>query len=153
MKTKLELIILLAGMMSCLSARAQIDIAVNGVQILSKMTKDEVVAKFGEPDDYQYEDTGDNGINEWYWYGKSHFVFKDDCFIEFTVYDRRFVVTLPGLDAVVTVGNKFSVLEPLNPEVFDIYGKDYYNIYYLDETISVQIADRIITFITYSVSM
>ena len=89
MKIRITMVMFVALMLSVFSAKAQI--AVNGVEVDTKMTKSEVIAKFGEPDKYLYQDSGDNGVNEWYHYGKTHFVFKDEYFIEFTVCDKIFL--------------------------------------------------------------
>ncbi len=108
-----------ALMLSVFSANAQI--AVNGIEVDTKMTKSEVIAKFGEPDrysynyNYNYNDAGMvEGIDEWYLYADSSLHFNNNLFIGFTVCDKNFSVTLGGLDSDITVGDKFSVLSPLN---------------------------------------
>ncbi len=147
MKTRITMVMFVALLLSVFSAKAQI--AVNGVKTHTKMTKSEVIAKFGKPDKYLYQDSGDNGVNEWYHYGETHFVFKDECFIEFTVCDKKFSVTLGGLDSDITVGDKFSVLSPLNLIEMDWYEKDWYCVYYNDVKVSFEVKDGIITCIDY----
>ena len=50
MKTRITMVMFVALVLSVFSAKAQI--AVNGVEVDTKMTKSEVIAKFGEPDKY-----------------------------------------------------------------------------------------------------
>ncbi len=138
-----------ALLLSVFSAKAQI--AVNGVETHTKMTKSEVIAKFGKPDKYLYQDSGDNGVNEWYHYGETHFVFKDECFIDFAVCDKNLSVTLGGLDSDITVGDNISVLSPLDLKKMDRpwQEKDLYCVYYNDAKVIFKIEDHIIKWISY----
>ncbi len=139
----------MALLLSVFSAKAQI--AVNGVKTHTKMTKSEVIAKFGKPDKYLYQDSGDNGVNEWYHYGETHFVFKDECFIDFAVCDKNLSVTLGGLDSDITVGDNISVLSPLDLKKMDRpwQEKDLYCVYYNDAKVIFKIEDHIIKWISY----
>ena len=147
------MVMFVALVLSVFSAKAQI--AVNGVEVDTKMTKSEVIAKFGEPDKYLYQDSGDNGVNEWYHYGETHFVFKDEYFIEFTVCDKNFSVTLGGLDSDITVGDKFSVLSPLDLKKMDRpwHEKDLYCVYYYDDRVCFKKKDGLIEYIYYSLRL
>ncbi len=138
-----------ALLLSVFSAKAQI--AVNGVEVDTKMAKSEVIAKFGKPDKYLYQDSGDNGVNEWYHYGETHFVFKDECFIDFAVCDKNLSVTLGGLDSDITVGDNISVLSPLDLKKMDRpwQEKDLYCVYYNDAKVIFKIEDHIIKWISY----
>ncbi len=138
-----------ALVLSIFCAKAQI--AVNGVEVGTKMTKSEVIAKFGKPDKYLYQDSGDNGVNEWYHYGETHFVFKDECFIDFAVCDKNLSVTLGGLDSDITVGDNISVLSPLDLKKMDRpwQEKDLYCVYYNDAKVIFKIEDHIIKWISY----
>ena len=148
MKIRITMVMFVALMLSVFSAKAQI--AVNGVEVDTKMTKSEVIAKFGEPDKYLYQDSGDNGVNEWYHYGKTHFVFKDEYFIEFTVCDKNFSVTLGGLDSDITAGDNVSVLSPLDLKKMDRpWQRDLYCVYYYDAIVIFKIEDHIIKWISY----
>lgn len=153
MKIRITMVMFVALMLSVFSAKAQI--AVNGVEVDTKMTKSEVIAKFGEPDKYLYQDSGDNGVNEWYHYGKTHFVFKDEYFIEFTVCDKNFSVTLGGLDSDITVGDNFSVLSPLDLKKMDRpwHEKDLYCVYYYDDRVCFKKKDGLIEYIYYSLRL
>ena len=149
MKTRITMVMFMALLLSVFSAKAQI--AVNGVKTHTKMTKSEVIAKFGKPDKYLYQDSGDNGVNEWYHYGETHFVFKDECFIEFTFCDKNFSVTLGGLDSDITAGDNVSVLSPLDLKKMDRpwQEKDLYCVYYNDAKVIFKIEDHIIKWISY----
>ncbi len=149
MKTRITMVMFVALLLSVFSAKAQI--AVNGVKTHTKMTKSEVIAKFGKPDKYLYQDSGDNGVNEWYHYGETHFVFKDECFIDFAVCDKNLSVTLGGLDSDITVGDNISVLSPLDLKKMDRpwQEKDLYCVYYNDAKVIFKIEDHIIKWISY----
>ena len=149
MKTRITMVMFVALVLSIFCAKAQI--AVNGVEVGTKMTKSEVIAKFGKPDKYLYQDSGDNGVNEWYHYGETHFVFKDECFIDFAVCDKNLSVTLGGLDSDITVGDNISVLSPLDLKKMDRpwQEKDLYCVYYNDAKVIFKIEDHIIKWISY----
>ena len=148
MKTRITMVMFVALVLSVFSAKAQI--AVNGVEVDTKMTKSEVIAKFGKPDRYSYNDAGMvEGIDEWYLYADSSLHFNNNLFIGFTVCDKNFSVTLGGLDSDITVGDKFSVLSPLNLIEMDWYEKDWYCVYYNDVKVSFEVKDGIITCIDY----
>ncbi len=74
---------------------------------------------------------------------------KNNLFIGFTVIGKSFAVTLGGLDSDITVGDKFSVLSPLNLIEMDWYEKDWYCVYYYDVMVSFEVKDSIITCIDY----
>ena len=137
-----------ALVLSVFSAKAQI--AVNGIEVGTKMTKSEVIAKFGKPDRYSYNDAGMvEGIDERYIYADGSLHFNNNLFIGFTVIGKSFAVTLGGLDSDITVGDKFSVLSPLNLIEMDWYEKDWYCVYYYDVMVSFEVKDSIITCIDY----
>ena len=155
MKTSVKIFLTVAVML-IFSIAASAQIWVNGVGKYSMMTKDQVIAKFGEPIKCEVNNSGDNGIDVWYFYDDdSHFVFKDNSFIEFTICSNRFKVRLEGLDCEVKVGDKFSVLEPLKPIYMDWYDKNWYCVYYYDGDVMIcfEVIDGIIQCITYSSSL
>ncbi len=148
MKTRITMVMFVALVLSVFSAKAQI--AVNGVEVDTKMTKSEVIAKFGKPDRYSYNDAGMvEGIDERYIYADGSLHFNNNLFIGFTVIGKSFAVTLGGLDSDITVGDKFSVLSPLNLIEMDWYEKDWYCVYYNDVKVSFEVKDGIITCIDY----
>ncbi len=153
MKTSVK-IFLTAAMMLIFNIAANAQIWVEGVNVFTKMTKEQVITKFGEPIKCEVNDSGDNGIDVWYFYDDdSHFVFKDNSFIEFTICSNRFKVRLEGLDCDVKVGDKFSVLEPLKPIYMDWFEKNWYCIYYYDEKVRFEVIDGIIQCIVFSASL
>ena len=149
MKTRITMVMFVALMLSVFSAKAQI--AVNGVEVDTKMTKSEVIAKFGEPDRYSYNDAGMvEGIDEWYLYADSSLHFNNNLFIGFTVCDKNFSVTLGGLDSDITAGDNVSVLSPLDLKKMDRpWQKDLYCVYYYDAIVIFKIEDHIIKWISY----
>ncbi len=131
------------------SAKAQI--AVNGIEVGTKMTKSEVIAKFGEPDRYSYNDAGMvEGIDERYIYADGSLHFNNNLFIGFTVIGKSFAVTLGGLDSDITAGDKFSVLSPLELVEMDWLARGWYCVYYYDEWVSFNVKDDSIAKISFS---
>ena len=152
MKTRITMVMFVALVLSVFSAKAQI--AVNGVEVDTKMTKSEVIAKFGKPDRYSYNDAGIvEGIDEWYIYADSSLHFNNNMFIGFTVCDKNFSVTLGGLDSDIAAGDKFSVLSPLDLIERTWIEKDYYSVYYYDECVSFKKKDGLIEYIYYSLRL
>ncbi len=150
MKTKIKLITMLAVLLSCMSANAQV--SVNGIEVFSKLAKNEVFEKFGQPDEYERQDSGDNGVDERYYYGENMLHFNENFLYEVTICDNRFIVKLYGLERNIAVGDKISALEPLIVEKMTWYEKNWYRICYpeLDEQVTFEIIDGIITCICFS---
>ena len=71
-------IIMTAAIMTIFSIAANAQIWVNGIEVCTKMTKEEVIAKFGEPTRYRYYDSQDNGVDERYFYDKTMLHFNDE---------------------------------------------------------------------------
>ena len=146
------MVMFVALVLSIFCAKAQI--AVNGVEVGTRMTKSEVIAKFGKPDRYSYNDAGIvEGIDEWYIYADSSLHFNNNMFIGFTVCDKNFSVTLGGLDSDIAAGDKFSVLSPLDLIERTWIEKDYYSVYYYDECVSFKKKDGLIEYIYYSLRL
>ena len=154
MKTTVK-IFLTAVMMSIFSITANAQIWVNGIEKYTKMTKEQVIAKFGEPTKYRYYDSQDNGVDEWYHYTDDILMFNDNSFNGFSICSDKFTVRLEGLDSEVKVGDKFSVLEPLKPVYRDWFEKNWYCVYYYDGDVKIcfEVIDGIIQCITYSSSL
>ena len=53
---------------------------VNGIEVGTILTKYILIAKFGDPTRYIEQDSGDNGINKWYYFGS----IVDSSFVAFT---------------------------------------------------------------------
>ena len=111
MKTKIKLITMLTVLLSCMSANAQV--SVNGIEVFSKLTKNEVFEIFGQPDEYKRQDSGDNGVDERYYYGENMLHFNENFLYEVTICDNRFIVKLYGLERNIAIGDNISALEPL----------------------------------------
>ncbi|MDE5889875.1 MAG: hypothetical protein K2H10_02550 [Bacteroidales bacterium] len=152
METRTAISILVSLVFACLSASAQV--SVNGVGVFTEMTKSEVISKFGEPDRYEYYDSGDNGVDEWYYYAGSHLVFNDSRFVEFSITDSKYTITLYGLEQNVRVDDEFSVIAPLNPYYMDWYEKDWYCVAYIefDERVCFLVKDGLIKCVAFSTS-
>ncbi|MDE5889874.1 MAG: hypothetical protein K2H10_02545, partial [Bacteroidales bacterium] len=104
------------------------------------------------PDRYEYYDSGDNGVDEWYYYAGSHLAFNDNCFIGFSITDSKYTITLYGLEPNVRVDDEFSVIAPLNPHYMDWYEKDWYCVVYFDEQVCFLVKDGLIKCVTFSTS-
>ena len=152
MKTSVK-IFLTAATISIFSIAANAQIWVNGIEKYTKMTKEQVIAKFGEPTNYRYYDSQDNGVDERYFYNGSMLHFNDESFNGFSIKDSRFKVRLEGLDSEVKVGDKFSVLEPIKPIYMDWYEKNWYCLYFYDEMVSFEVINGIIQCIDFSGSI
>ena len=153
MKTTVK-IFLTAAIMSIFSIAADAQIWVNGVDVFTtKMTKEEVIAKFGEPTYYRYYDSQDNGVDEWYHYTDDILMFNDNSFNGFSICSNRFKVRLEGLDCDVKVGDKFSILDPLKPIYMDRFDKNWYCVYYYEEKVRFEVIDGIIQCIVFSASL
>ena len=145
-------IIMTAAIMTIFSIAANAQIWVNGIEVCTKMTKEEVIAKFGEPTRYRYYDSQDNGVDERYFYDKTMLHFNDESLNGFSIKNNRFKVSLEGLDCDVTVGDKFTILEPLKPVYMDWFGENWYCVYYYNGDIKIcfEVIDGIIQCMTYS---
>ena len=154
MKTSVK-IFLTAATISMFSIAANAQIWVNGIEKYTKMTKEQVIAKFGEPTNYRYYDSQDNGVDERYFYNGSMLHFNDESFNGFSIKDSRFKVRLEGLDSEVKVGDKFSILEPLKPVYMDWFEKNWYCVYYYDGDVKIrfEVIDGIIQCIVFSASL
>ena len=154
MKTSVK-IFLTAATISIFSIAANAQIWVNGIEEYTKMTKEQVIAKFGEPTNYRYYDSQDNGVDERYFYNGSMLHFNDESFNGFSIKDSRFKVRLEGLDSEVKVGDKFSILEPLKPVYMDWFEKNWYCVYYYDGDVKIrfEVIDGIIQCIVFSASL
>ena len=148
-------IIMTAAIMTIFSIAANAQIWVNGIEVCTKMTKEEVIAKFGEPTRYRYYDSQDNGVDERYFYDKTMLHFNDESLNGFSIKNNRFKVSLEGLDCDVTVGDKFTILEPLKPVYMDWFEKNWYCVYYYngDEKVCFEVIDGIIQCMTFSSSL
>ena len=124
---------------------------VDSVCVDTVMTKEEVIARFGEPDEYEFYDAGPDGIEEYYHYGKSFIKFHDNVFIEFSICDSSFVALKCSIPEGVRVGDPFEVLAPLSPRrAHWIKGECYALFHDTDCMVFVDISEGKIDSIYYS---
>ena len=124
---------------------------VDSVCVDTVMTKEEVIARFGEPDEYEFYDAGPDGIEEYYDYGKSFIKFHDNVFIEFSICDSSFVALKCSIPGGVRVGDPFEVLAPLSPRrAHWIKGECYALFHDTDCMVFVDISEGKIDSIYYS---
>ena len=127
---------------------------INGVKVGTVLTRDQLVAKFGEPTSYEEQDSEDNGVNRWYYYGKSYFHTKDHIFDEFAVSDTAFVAFTNHIPGGLKVGDPLSKLDNFKygKPLFDKQIDDmlrYYLFYTADNPVCLYVKDGIIVDITY----
>lgn len=84
---------------------------VNGVKVGTVLTRDRVVAEFGEPTRFVEKDSGDNGVDRHYYYGNSYIHTNDHVFDEFGISDAAFAVCTLQIDGGLKVGDPLSKLD------------------------------------------
>ncbi|MBQ8838429.1 MAG: hypothetical protein IJ005_03825 [Bacteroidales bacterium] len=82
-----------------------------GVEIYTVMTPEEIVAKFGEPTEYKFYYNDDNKKVETYYFGKNGLRFTDGEFDEFYIYDDTFSILKNYIKGGVKVGDHISVFD------------------------------------------
>lgn len=89
------------------------DIDVNGVPLWSALTKEQVIEKFGTPDEYYNEDGryDDDCKERGYRYGNNYIETCDGEFWMFEIRDTRFKVLTKYFDGGVGVGDHISVFK------------------------------------------
>ena len=101
----------------CLNLSAQ---DVEGVAIDSSMTKVQVVEKFGEPEEYTLKNSymDEEAKYEMYYYGHGEWLeFVNGCLQSFCVNTPRWSVLVYKMEGGIRVGDPFSKLSPLNPQL------------------------------------
>ena len=126
---------------------------VAGVHVYSQMTKNQVIQKFGQPEEYDCRDSymDEKAIYELYYYGDGdRLVFINGYLYSFDVSTERWSVLMNMIENGVKIGDMFSRLEPLNPKVVDWL--DVSNRYYIpcgDFPLYIDVKDGIIIYISY----
>ena len=124
---------------------------VNGVEIGDTLTRSQVYSVFGVPSRYEYDDTGDLGVNEYYYYGESFLEFKNNIFIGFCLRNSHFSAFTCHIEGGLHVGDKLQKLDGFkygNP-VFHKPGT--YDLFYnSDNPVYLIVSNGIITGIDYS---
>ena len=108
--------VLMISLFSTTLSAQQVDLRiydrdVNGVRVGTILTRDRVVAEFGEPTRYVEQDSGDNGVNRYYYYGESYMHTKDHIFDEFAVSDTAFSAFTLQIEGGLKVGDPLSKLD------------------------------------------
>ena len=127
---------------------------VNGVRIGTMLTREQIVAEFGEPTKYEEQDSGDNGVDRWYYYGESYIHTQDHIFEEFAVSDTNFIVLTLQISGGLKVGDPLSKLDDF------VFGKPRFDkpiddmlryklFYATDGPVCLYVKDGIIVDITY----
>ena len=124
---------------------------VNGVEIGDTLTRSQVYSVFGVPSRYEYDDTGDLGVNEYYYYGESFLEFKNNIFIGFCLRNSHFSAFTCHIEGGLHVGDKLQKLDGFkygNP----VYHKPgTYDLFYnSDNPVYLIVSNGIITGIDYS---
>ena len=127
---------------------------VNGVWVGAILTRDQVIAKFGEPTKFMEKDSGDNGVDRHYYYGKSYIHTNDHIFDEFALRDATFTAFTLQIEGGLKVGDPLSKLDDFT------YGKPIldkpiedmvrYKLFHTtDNPVDLYVKDGIIVRITY----
>lgn len=108
------LFILTLNMSSLLELRAQesYQVDIDGVMLYTSMTKVEVIAQFGEPDNYYINDDGSLVcLVETYVYGDNTLSFTDNYLNGFYICDKRWAVMNDIFVGGLKVGDNISVFD------------------------------------------
>lgn len=122
---------------------------VDGIEIGTIMTKEQVVEYFGEPTEYEYC-LSDDGDNEIYYYKDSYLHFKGNVLIGFCIRDAEFSTLTNHIQGGLRINDSLSKLDGF------IYGvpKPYEDGYILfedsDNPIYLLVEESIIVGIDYS---
>ena len=77
-----------------LSAQESYKLAVNGIELYSEMSYDDMAAKFGLPDSYYVEDDGLVSFSNVYFYGNNTLTIEDGKLCGFSVADDRWGISI-----------------------------------------------------------
>ena len=125
---------------------------VEGVDIHQKMTKSQIVEKFGQPTSYKTYEADDGTPEEIYHFDKNRINFSNGYLSEFSINDDSFLVLTKSVTGGVKVGDPLSKVSSLNPEVAT-WRSSKNNIYYisiLDTNVFFVVSDGKITNINFS---
>ncbi len=90
---------------------------IEGIEVCTKMTHEQVIAKFGTPDSVKSRnaDWPEESKIRSYKYGKNKLVFSDyDGLIEFVIEDNRFALIKNYINGGLKVGDSLSKIQNLN---------------------------------------
>ncbi len=128
---------------------------VEGVDVCTKMTKDQVIQKFGQPEEYVFKDSymDEEAKYELYYYGNGdRMVFVNEYLHCFDVYTDRWAVLMYMIEGGVKIGDAFSKLESLEPKVVDWWDtSDEYYIPCGDFPLLIRVREGLITSVSYEI--
>ncbi len=90
---------------------------VEGVEINTNMTFEQVVEKFGQPDEVEIQDADwpEGAKIRYYQYGENELVFSDtDGLIEFSIRNNRFALITNYVEGGIRVGDLLSKIQNIN---------------------------------------
>lgn len=96
-----------------------LNLDIENVMMDSLMTKSQIVASFGEPDDYKLYDYDLDGIYEEYYYGKDRLLFINSRLYSFSISTSRWSVLNRHFTDGIRVGDNISRLASFEPEYHD----------------------------------
>lgn len=127
---------------------------IEGVDTRQKMTKAQIIEKFGEPTEYEAFASDDGTLQEIFYYKKgiNQIEFSGGYLSGFSISDNRFTVLKILIPGGVTVGDHLSEVISINPEVKTWLPskKDIYYIQILDSRVFFIVSEGIITNINFS---
>lgn len=141
------LILILPAMIYGQELEKAVHIDVEGIEPGARITYSEFVSRFGKPDSYKkYE--SEFGLSERYTVGKNKFYCEENGILyNFRLHDNRFRALTTYMDGGVRVGDPFSKLDFLKPDLVRQYD-DGSAQYVLFEKIS---DDKLIVFVKDSI--
>ena len=131
--------------LSCHAVKAQ---DLEGVDFGDALTKEQVIAKFGQPNEYTkviYSE-GEDEVYETYIYENNRLEFRDSHFFQFYISSKNFAVFTKDIDGGIRVGDSLEKVlnSDLKPHYSAWYDEDTYHQYYYDLRIYYRIKDGII---------
>ncbi len=143
MKTLSYCLIVILLCLSCHAVKAQ---DLEGVDFGDALTKEQVIAKFGQPNEYISYDPEIGDLYETYVYDDYLLEFHDSCLFQFYISSKNFAVFTKDIDGGIRVGDSLEKVlnSDLKPHYSAWYDEDIYHQYYYDLRIYYRIKDGII---------
>lgn len=90
---------------------------IEGIDVRQKMTADQIIEKLGKPTIYRTSTFDDGTPLETFYYNRTFVRFTDGYLSEFIIVDKRFKVLTNVISGGVSVGDSFTKISFLKPEV------------------------------------
>ena len=128
--------------LSCHAVKAQ---DLEGIDS-TKLTKEQVIAKFGQPNEYISYDPEIGDLYETYVYDDYLLEFHDSCLFQFYISSKNFAVFTKDVDGGIRVGDSLEKVlnSDLKPHYSAWYDDNTYYQYFFDLRINYRIKDGII---------